>query len=209
MSVVTNNQNEIQDRQMLQSFTQSLETPPPPAVSGAVQAAVVAAHLGTRTTNGTSSAGAGTGRLIQHGQVGRRGMGGGPLCGRPSGLPHDGCVGVSVQQLGKVWLLEHLSTPVDHSTAACGGGGEGQCGQGEVQQGGEWRGGCGSGVSTEKNINQPHTAVSHCRTTSVLLLGALNYEASSSWPLIEHVPRAQTSLEKEIHNLSGICLIKQ
>lgn len=41
-----------------------------PAVSGAVQAAVVAAHLGAGAADRASPAGTGAGRFIQHGQVG-------------------------------------------------------------------------------------------------------------------------------------------
>lgn len=54
----------------------------PPAISGAVQAAVVAAHFGACTAHRAGPAGAGAGRFVQHGQVGRRGVGGGPLGGR-------------------------------------------------------------------------------------------------------------------------------
>lgn len=52
-----------------------------PAVSRAVQAAVVAAHLGAGAAHGAGSAGAGARRLVQHGQVGGRGVCGGPLRG--------------------------------------------------------------------------------------------------------------------------------
>lgn len=82
-------------------------------------------------------------------------MGGGPLGGGASGLPHNWCVGVPEQQLGEVGLLEHLSALVDHGTAAGEGGGQGgggggggewrQGGQGETQEGGEGEGE-GSGV---------------------------------------------------------------
>lgn len=53
-----------------------------PAVPGAVQAAVVAAHLGAGAAHGAGAAGAGAGRFVQHGQVSGRGVGGGPLGGR-------------------------------------------------------------------------------------------------------------------------------
>lgn len=117
---------------------------------------MVAAHLGASAAHRAGAAGAGAGRFIQHGQVGGRGVGGGPLGGGASGLPHNGCVGVPEQQLGEVGLLEHLSALVDHGTAAGEGGGQGggggggggewrQGGQGETQEGGEGEGE-GSGV---------------------------------------------------------------
>lgn len=65
-----------------------------PAVSGAVQAAVVAAHLGAGAAHRAGAAGAGAGRLIQHGQVSGRGVRGRPLGGRAPRLPHNGRVGV-------------------------------------------------------------------------------------------------------------------
>lgn len=64
-------------------------------------------------------------------------MSGRPLRGRASGLPHDGCVGVPVQQMGEVGLLQHLSALVDHPTAAGRGRRGGECGEGETQEGGE------------------------------------------------------------------------
>lgn len=135
-----------------------------PAVPRAVQAAVVAAHLGACAADRAGPAGAAAGRLVQHGQVGGRGVGGGPLGGRAPGLPRDGRVGVPEQQLGEVGLLEHLSALVDHPAAGRpggggqggggaggGGGGKGEWrkgGQGETQEGGEGEGE-GGGVVKE------------------------------------------------------------
>lgn len=114
----------------------------PPAVSGAVQAAVVTAHLGASTAYRTGPAGAAAGRLVQHGQVGGGCVGGGPLGGCAPRLPHYGSVGVSVEQLGKIWLLEHLSAVIDHPTTAGGRGGRGrgEFWEGETEEGGEGQG---------------------------------------------------------------------
>lgn len=111
---------------------------------------MVTAHLGASAVHRSGPAGAGAGRLVQHGQMGGGGVGGGSLGGRAPRLPHDGCVGVPVQQLGEVGLLENLTAVVDHPTAAGqgggrrGGGGEGR--QGETQKGGEGQGEGGGAV---------------------------------------------------------------
>lgn len=92
----------------------------PPAVPGALQAAVVAAGFGAAGRAGP--AGASAGGLIQHGQVGGGGVSGGALGGGAPGLPHHRRVGVPEQQPGEVGLLEDLAALVHHGAAAGRGG---------------------------------------------------------------------------------------
>lgn len=94
-----------------------------------------AAHLAAGAADTTCPAGAPTGGLVQHGQVGGGSVGGGALRGRPPGLPRDGGVGVPQEQLSKIWLLEYLSALVDHTTGK--GRGRGGRGEGEGRDGGE------------------------------------------------------------------------
>lgn len=98
---------------------------------------MITAHLGACAAHRAGPAGAGTGRFIQHGQVCGGGVGGGPLSGCAPRLPHDGRVGVPEEQLGEVWLLEHLPAFVDHRTAAGEEeGSEGRGVMGVVEEGG-------------------------------------------------------------------------
>lgn len=94
----------------------------PPAVPGAMQAAVVTARFRSGAAHGAGPAGASAGRLVQHGQMGGGGVGGRALGGRPPGLPRDRRVGVPEQQLGEVGLPEDLAALVHHGAAARGGG---------------------------------------------------------------------------------------
>lgn len=79
---VPGSQHRHQDPPVRHPVLNNLKLRNSPAVSGAVQAAVVAAHLGAGAAHGAGAAGAGAGRFIQHGQVSGRGVGGGPLGGR-------------------------------------------------------------------------------------------------------------------------------
>lgn len=54
--------------------------------------------------------------LVQHGQVGRGGVGGGALCGGAAGLTHHCDSRLAQQQLSEVGLLQYLPTVV-RSTA--------------------------------------------------------------------------------------------
>lgn len=105
-----------EERQPLNSRKQG-KPGDPPAVPGAMQAAVVAAGLRSGAAHRAGPAGASAGRLVQHGQMGGGGVSGRSLGGRSPGLPHDGRVGVPEQQLGEVGLLEDLAALVHHGAA--------------------------------------------------------------------------------------------